>query len=69
MQCLLRQTFPYRLANPLYIMNVQEEAEVELSLPRWAFSPKAEDIIRHKHIHTASHLEHQFRLICSVAVL
>lgn len=48
---------------PRYIINLHEEAEVETSEPRWAFSPRAEDVIRQKHKHAASHLEDQFKLI------
>lgn len=34
---------------PHYIINLHEEAEVEMSLPKWVFSPRAKDIIRHTH--------------------
>lgn len=34
---------------PRYIINLQVEAELEMSLLRWVFSVKTKDVIRHKH--------------------
>ena len=42
---------------------------MEMSLPWWVFSPRAEDIIKHKHINTASHLKHPLELIWFMAML
>ena len=71
MWCLVRQTFSEWWARfySSYIINLHKEAEVEMSLPGWVFSPRAEDVIKHKHINTASHLKNQLELIWFMATL